>query len=132
MKNFLWNNETAQIDLSLLVLRLAAGGMMVVRHGWPKLQKILSGNFEFADPIGIGPVLSLTLTTFAEFVCAIFLIIGFKSRLASIPLMFAMLVAAFIHHADDPFNRKEFPLLYFAVFLVIFLSGSGRFGVERS
>ena len=119
------------LDLSLLLLRLIAGSMMLVRHGWPKLQKILNGDFKFADPIGLGSGLSLGLTTFAEFLCAILIMIGFKSRLASIPLMIAMLVAAWIHHADDPFNRKEFPLLYFAIFLVIFLSGSGKYSLEK-
>lgn len=132
MLKSLLNNQTRNVDIGLLVLRIIAGGLMMLRHGWPKFQKVIKGDFTFGDPIGLGPGLSLTLTTFAEFICAILIIVGFKSRLASIPLMIAMFVAAFIHHADDPFGRKEFPIVYFTVFLVIFLVGSGKYSIEKN
>ena len=102
----------------------------MLTHGYPKLKKVLAGDFGFGDPIGIGPEASLFLTMFAEFFCAIALVVGFKSRLASIPLMIAMLVAGLIHHGDDPFRRQEFPLLYFAIYLAIFLVGSGKYSID--
>ena len=129
MLKSLMNNKIRNIDTALLLLRIFGGGMMLT-HGYPKLKKVLSGDFGFGDPVGLGPEISLVLTTFAEFFCAIAIIIGFKSRLASIPLMFAMLVAALIHHGDDPFRRQEFPLLYFVIYLAIFLMGSGSIGVD--
>lgn len=42
---------------------------MAVVHGLPKMQKLLAGNLEFADPIGLGPGLSLGLAVFGELVC---------------------------------------------------------------
>ena len=130
MAHWIFKNQLKNIDLGLLLLRLAAGGMMLVRHGTPKFQKLIKGDFTFADPLGVGSGLSLCMATFAEFLCAILIIIGFKSRLSSIPLMIAMAVAAFIHHADDPFNKKEFPILYFSIFLLIFLLGSGKYSID--
>ena len=47
-------NQTAFTDISLLLIRLAAGGFML-SHGFGKLQKLVNGNFEFGDPIGVGP-----------------------------------------------------------------------------
>ena len=79
-------------------------------HGYPKLMKVIEGDFGFADPIGLGPAFSLILVVFAEFVCAIALIIGFKVRLASIPLLITMLVAAFIIHGDDPVSYTHLTL----------------------
>ena len=38
--------------------------------------------------------------------------IGLGTRLASIPLMITMFVAAYISHVVDPFGRKEMALLY--------------------
>lgn len=57
-------------NLSLLILRLA-GGLMMLTHGYPKFRKLLSGDFSFADPIGLGEEFSLVATVFAEFICSI-------------------------------------------------------------
>ena len=129
MLKSIFSNTRRNEDLALLILRLAGGGFMLT-HGFPKLQRILEGNWKFADPIGLGPEISLVLVVFAEFICAIMLLVGFKARFASIFLMFTMLVAAFIQHGDDPWGKKEFPLLYFAIFLAVFLMGSGNHSLD--
>lgn len=123
------NNELRQTDLGLLILRIVGGGFMLT-HGYPKLMKIIGGDFQFADPIGLGSSFSLILTVFAEFICAILLLVGFKGRFASLFLMFTMFVAAFIVHGSDPWGKKELPLLYFGVYLAIFLMGTGRYSVD--
>lgn len=103
---------------------------MMLTHGWKKLLKIINGDWAFADPLGIGAELSLVLTTFSEFFCSLLLIIGFKSRLASIPLAFTMLVAAFIVHVDDPWKKQEFPLLYFVCYVAVFILDSGNYSLD--
>lgn len=67
----LFNNQLKGIDLSLLLVRIASGGFMF-SHGWGKMMKLIEGNFEFGDPIGLGPEISLILTVFAEIICAFF------------------------------------------------------------
>ena len=49
--------------------------------------------------------------------------IGFKTRLATIPLMITMLVAAFYIHGADPFGKKQLSLIFFTLFLSILISG---------
>ena len=34
---------------------------MLALHGWPRLQKVLSGDMRFADPLGLGAEVSLYL-----------------------------------------------------------------------
>lgn len=116
-------------DIALLALRLIGGGFMLT-HGWPKFQKVLAGDFQFGDPLGLGPTLSLILTAGAEFIGALFIVFGLATRIMSLPLMFTMLVAAFIVHSADPFGKQEFPLLYFVIYLALFLMGSGRFSLD--
>jgi putative oxidoreductase len=117
-------------DLGLLVVRLLAGGMMLT-HGIPKIGRLLGdGPVKFADPFGLGPEVSLVMAIFAEVVCAVLVMIGFKTRWATIPLMITMLVAAFYAHWDDPFAKKEMPLLYFTVYLGIVISGGGRYSLS--
>ena len=89
------------------------------------------GEMQFGDPIGLGPEVSLVLTVFAEVVCSILIVLGLGTRLAAIPSIVTMAVAAFIVHGADPFGRKEMALLYLVGYVVLLLSGSGKFSVDR-
>jgi len=125
----LLGNKPAAIDLSLLLIRLAAGGFMFT-HGWGKFLKLVNGNFEFGDPIGLGPEISLALTVFAEILCAFLIVIGLFTRLAAIPLIITMLVAVFVVHLDHDFGKKEIGLFYLINYIVLFLSGGGRYSID--
>ena len=122
--------HTGSTHLALLLLRLSAGGFMLT-HGLPKLQRIRSGELSFGDPLGLGPELSLVLVVFSEFVCSILVLLGLGTRLAVVPLMVTMGVAAFIVHGDDPFKKKELALIYLVAYLVLLLSGSGKYSLDR-
>lgn len=122
--------SSLQNDLSLLIIRIGSGGMMLT-HGLPKINRFFGdGPIKFADPFGLGPEISLALAIFAEVGCALLVIVGFKARIAAIPLMATMLTAALYAHRDDPFGKKELPLLYFLVFLAISIFGSGKYSLD--
>lgn len=118
------------LNIIVLVVRLSIAAMMIT-HGFPKLIKLLDGGeIQFSDPIGLGSALSFVLVVFAEFFCSIFIAIGLGTRLASIPLIITMLVAAFIAHAADPFGQKEKALLYLLVYLTLLVVGSRKFSFD--
>lgn len=124
-------NYPKHIDFAVLLLRLVAGGCMLT-HGWGKLNKLFGDDpIQFADPLGVGVTASLALTVFAEVLCALFLIVGFATRLSAIPLIITMLVAAFVVHANDGFGKQELPLLYAINYLVIAISGAGKYSVDQ-
>lgn len=117
-------------DIGLLLLRVVVSAMMLT-HGLPKFQNLISGNLEFADPFGIGAAPSLFLAVIGEFLCPILIIFGFKTRWAAIPAAITMAVAAFITHGADSFAKKEMAILYLLVFVVIILVGPGTYSVDR-
>ncbi|MEP0265173.1 DoxX family protein [Dokdonia sp.] len=117
-------------DLGLLVLRVGVSGLMLT-HGFPKLLKLLQGDFDFADPIGLGGMITLILTVIAEAICPVLIIVGIKTRLATIPPIIAMGVAAFVVHAADPIATKEKALLYLVAFIAIGLMGAGKLSLDR-
>lgn len=131
MKNlFSTNINVKSLDFILLLLRIAVAAFMLT-HGYPKLMKLLAGGeIRFADPFGLGMYFSLVLAVFAEFFCSILVGLGIGTRLAAIPLIITMSVAAFIAHASDPFGRKELALLYLVVFVFLLFTGSGKFSVD--
>jgi putative oxidoreductase len=118
------------VSMSLLLIRLIAGAFMMT-HGYGKLLTLMAeGPVQFADPIGMGMTASLVLAVFAEFFCSLFLILGFSTRLSTIPLLVTMLVAAFVVHANDGFGRQELPLLYASIYAMIALAGAGKFSID--
>ncbi|AZQ58324.1 DoxX family protein [Maribacter sp. MJ134] len=117
-------------DIGLAFFRIAVSAMMLF-HGLPKFQKLIAGNFEFGNPLGIGAAPSLFLAVIGEFVCPILLIIGFKTRWAAIPAAITMLVAAVIVHGEDPFGTKEKALFYLVAFVTIALLGPGKFSIDK-
>lgn len=118
------------VDFGLLIFRLMVGGLMLT-HGYGKLMRLFEGNFRFADPIGLGPEISLTLTVFAEFVCSLLIMFGLFTRLAAVPLIIAMLVAALIQHGGDSIGEKEKALLYLGSFILLFYKGAGRYSLDN-
>jgi len=118
------------VNIALLVLRVVIGIFMLT-HGWGKMQSLFSGEpIQFSDPIGMGATSTLILAVFAEVLCSILLIIGLSTRLAAIPLLITMLVAAFIVHINDGFGRQEFALLYAVIYLSIALIGAGKYSLD--
>ena len=117
-------------DFGLLAIRLLSGGMMLT-HGIPKFDRLFGeGPVKFADPFGLGPEISLGLVLFAEVGCSLLVMAGFKTRWATLPLLFTMLMAAFYAHGSDPFSEKELSLLFFTLFLSILISGGGRYSLD--
>lgn len=124
------NTGSRKIDVGLLVLRLGVGSFMMFGHGWGKLSSFAEKADTWADPLGIGPTLSLSLAIFAEFFCSLGLITGTATRLAAIPLLTTMLVAAGIVHANDPWAKQEFALLFAWTFITLIFAGPGKFSVD--
>ena len=123
-------NKPNNYDIGLLILRIGFGGMMLT-HGIPKLLKMISGDFSFGDPFGIGEPATLVLAVLGEVLFPILVIIGFKTRLSAIPVIVTMAVAAFIVHATDPLGTKEIAILYLIGFIAIAFLGAGKYSVDK-
>lgn len=120
-----------KINLVLLILRLAVGIFMLT-HGWDKFLKLFGdGPIKFADPIGVGETVSLVLTVFAEVFCSVFLIVGFTTRLAVVPLLITMFVIVFIVKSDKEFGDFELPALYLVIYIVIAIAGAGKYALDN-
>lgn len=120
------------VSISLLILRIAAGSAMAINHGLKKISNFseMASN-GFADPFHIGSKASLGLTVFAELFCAVFIILGLMTKLASIPLIIAMCVALFVAHGGDFYGKGELAGVYLVIFLLLFLIGPGKYSIDK-
>lgn len=124
------DDQSNTTDIGLLLLRAGAGLTMAFGHGWGKLTAFSEKAAEFKDPLGIGNELSMAATVGAEFFAALLVVIGLGTRFASASLVFTMCVAAFIVHGADPFGSKEKAILFAVMFLVLAVTGGGKFSAD--
>lgn len=130
---WLWQDtplNTEQLSLAILFLRVFIG-IMMIPYGWGKITDFdrYAENF-FDDPIGIGHLPSLILTIFAQIICSVFLIIGFRTRISAIILAFNMAVAT-KYHFYDPFSVKALPTLFLGIYITIIMLGGGRYTLDK-
>ncbi|MBL1222373.1 DoxX family protein [Chryseobacterium sp. L7] len=131
MNYFQSNSSSLPKDIILFAVRVFIGFAML-SHGFPKLQMLLAGGkIEFYDFIGLGPLVTLVLTVIAEFACSILLILGLFTRVSLGFLIFTMVVAAFMVHGADPFEKKEMSLIYLCVYLLLMAVGAGKISVDH-
>ena len=117
------------IDFALLFLRIFAAGFLMT-HGLAKLNGFENMKDVFPDPLGIGNTASLIMIISAELFFPILIVLGLFTRLASIPTIIGMGVAAFVIHGKDAFQVREMSLLYMGLFLIILIGGAGKFSAD--
>lgn len=115
---------------SLLLLgRILFGGMFLT-HGLQKLANFGALSSNFPRVLGLNSTISLSLAIFAEVFCTLAFITGFLYRISMIPMIFTMIIAVFVVHANDPFSAKEMALLYLYIFLIMYCLGPGSFAAD--
>lgn len=131
LKRLLFPAEPRQATISaLLLIARITFGLLLMNHGIAKWSNFQDLSSVFPDPLGVGSSLSLGLAIFGELACSMAFIIGFLYRLAMIPMIFTMAVAFFVIHGNDPLATKELALIYLIVFILMYISGPGKWAID--
>ena len=120
----------AAFNFSMLFLRVIFGLLIIIKHGYFKMTNFSTIEPQFYNFLGMGTKLSLILSIFAEVLCALFIVLGLFTRLASIPLIITMLVAIFGAQASKPLIESELALLYLGAFVTLLFCGPGKISVD--
>ena len=128
--NFLFPQYFRGKGVSFLILffRLFFGALFFM-HGLDKLSNFNVLSDTYPSVLGLGSYTTLMITIFCEFACSLFLMAGLVTRIVLIPMMAAMAVAFFDVH-DGMMPEGELALIYLIVFLVLFMTGPGRYSVD--
>lgn len=118
------------IHLGLFTLRFFSALMMIVTHGYAKLENYSVIVTTFPDPLGIGAALSLKIAIFTEVLCALLVMIGYYTRIAATGLFITMIVAGLVVHGAEPWRVKELAICYSVIFATLILTGPGHFALE--
>jgi putative oxidoreductase len=125
-------NTTTAPDVALCWLRITGVLMLLLVHGLPKLF-----NFEhelglIEDPFGMGARLTLSLAIFAEVFCPIFIALGLLTRLATLPVLFLLVVSIVRVHPEWSLAEGQFAWLLLIIYSTILAGGSGRLALGTS
>lgn len=120
-------------DIPLLLLRL------ILAYGFyePAMMKIkdVRSIVDWFTSTGMPmPTLNAYLVTYTEFLGFIFLALGFATRIISIPLLVAMVVAIKVAHWENGFsaseNGYEIGLYYIIMLITLLFNGPGRISID--
>ncbi|WP_117880861.1 DoxX family protein [Aureibaculum luteum] len=124
------------IDFGLLLLRVVIGGLMLF-HGVAKLSN-LDGIKNMLTEAGLPTIIAYGVYI-TELIAPVLIIMGFKTRLASLIFFFGILAALALAHSEHLFAISktggleiELLLLYAFGGMVLFFTGSGRYAVTSS
>ena len=124
---------TSNRDLGILFLRLFVG----LRLFYGVIDNVLSWNrmMEFSEFLhGQGfpwPMVSAVVSVYAQFICSILILIGYKIRFASFIMIANFLVALWMVHRNDTVEGMTPPLAMLFGSLTLLFVGAGKFSFDR-
>ena len=117
-------------DFGLLFLRVSGAILLLYVHGIPKILHFQSELKKIEDPFHLGQGLTLVLAIFTEVVCAILILFGFRARIASLPIVFLLMVSMIFVHPDWTVAEGQFGWLLIIVFGTVALAGPGQYSAD--
>jgi putative oxidoreductase len=122
-------------DIGIFILRQAVGFLMLL-HGIAKF-KGLSGIEGLLTEAGLPAFLAYGVFI-TEIVAPLMIMLGFRTRLASIVFILGVLAAIFLAHASDVFTLNQYggwgiELLGLYLFgaVTLFFTGGGKYSISR-
>ncbi len=111
-------------------------GVVFLMHGWQKLFVFgLDGMTGAMTKMGLpAPGLSAVLVSFTEFLGGLLLLLGLFTRVAALPVAFAMFVAVTMVHLPAGFFAPaglEYPLTLLVVLVALVLMGPGELALDN-
>ncbi len=128
--NYLFPQYCREKVVSLLILALRVFfGVLFFTHGLDKMINFNTLSETYSSVLGFGSYMTLMVSIFCEFACSLFLIAGLMERIVLLPMIASMAVAFFDIH-DGMFPEGELSLIYLILFVVLLLTGPGRYSVD--
>lgn len=124
---------SSKSDFGLLLLRLFIGlriiyGVFDNIISWDRMMEF-SG---FLKASGFpAPTFCAVVSVYAQFICAVLILIGYKTRFATFILVFNFIVAIVMVHLNDSIEAMTPALAMLFISLGLLFTGPGKWAVEK-
>lgn len=131
----IWTHLSKYRDAGLLLLRVVAGLYLALGHGWSKIAggpSFWAEHGQTMELFGLGFLPSFWgfMSGFAEFFCALLVVIGLLVRPAALLVVLNMAVAVTMHLVTGN-GSPEMALLFGTIFLSLMLIGPGKYSLDE-
>ncbi|HEY0743871.1 MAG TPA: DoxX family protein [Chryseosolibacter sp.] len=123
-------------DLAKLILRVTCAGLLIM-HGSNSLIHGIQHIKDMLRNVGLPEFLAYG-NLVGEFFAPLFMIIGYKTRIAALLVAFNMLLSILIAHTDIMFMRNDFGgwmielnIFYMMTAIAVFFAGPGKYSISR-
>jgi putative oxidoreductase len=122
-------------DIAKLIVRITCAGLLIL-HG---SNSAINGIQHIKDMVRAAglPEFMAYGNLIGEVVAPVFMIIGYKARIAALIVAFNMLASILIAHRDIMFSRNEFGgwmielnIFYMMTAIAVFFAGSGKYSLS--
>mgnify|MGYP003631905708 CR=1 FL=1 len=120
----------AAVHGALFLFRTIASLELIIVHGFKKIGIGVAIPEVVPNPLGLPENLNEILAIVANIGFPVFVILGFLTRLATLPILAVTLTGYFILHAHDSLLIKDVPFMYSLVFLFILIVGPGKYSID--
>ena len=128
-KLFSTNYSAGAFNFATLLLRIVFG-ILLMNHGDDKLAHFSATASNMPSLFGMGSNITAALVIFAEFFCALFVVLGLFTRMACIPILICMGYALFKAHNGDIFGQGQTAALFLTGFTALLIIGPGKVSVD--
>lgn len=135
---FLRITGTTYSNMARLFLRLFVG-VMFMQFGIRHLMNFEQMSATFPGTMGMSSETSLIVMIIIELLCSLLIMVGFLTRLATIPPIISMLFAEHYILADihtispyliDSIQPGYLPIMFIGIYLFIILAGPGKISLD--
>ena len=127
-------------NMARLFMRLFVG-VMFMQLGIRYLVHYNELSSSFPAILGMSPVTTLTIMICIELICSLLIMVGFLTRIATIPPIISMIASElYLLHNPDSFPTASWaidsplpgylPIMFIGIFLFILLAGPGKISVD--
>ena len=133
LKKFVLSTDInpGRLHLSLFVYRVLISLSLLNTHGIKKALNFEETLAHIPDPLGIGSTASTYFALLANVVCPVFIVLGFFTRAAIIPVLSITLTGFLVVHVSDPWPIKDVPLMYSIAFSLLLILGPGKYALDH-
>ncbi|KUY30371.1 DoxX family protein [Elizabethkingia ursingii] len=118
-------------DWVMLLFRILLSVELIYAHGLKKIG-IGVGEAEIVpNPLGLPDAFNSLFADAANLVFPVFVIFGFMTRLATLPILAVTLTGYFVLHFHDAPLVKDTPYIYSLCYLIILFFGAGKYSLDQ-
>ncbi|KAA0128338.1 DoxX family protein [Chryseobacterium sp. SN22] len=119
------------IHIALLIFRIALSLELIAAHGLKKLGVGVAEAEQVPNPLHLPEAFNSLFADAANLVFPVFVICGFFTRAAVLPILAVTLTGYFVLHWNDALLIKDTPFMYSLCYLFLFFTGPGKYSVDN-